>query len=534
MDQPRFELATIDIVIIIVYFIGVIAHGVYVSRKGNDGSEDYFLAGRNLPWYLIGFSLFASNMSGSSFVGLMGGTYAEGIALYNYEWTAALVLIFFAFFILPYFLRAKIHTVPEFLEKRFDVRSRRAYSAFTVLAVIFIDASAAVYAGGLVITQVFPIPLWQAAAILAAVAGVYTVLGGLSAVVVTDTVQAILLIIGSLIIFVLGLNEVGGWQALVQATPDEKYALILPPSDDFLPWPGLLGVVFVGFYFWSFNQFIVQRTLGAKNLSEGRKGALFAGLLKLPNIFIMVIPGLIALSLYPNLENPDLAFPALAFDLLPVGLRGVIMAALIAAIMSSLDSAFNAISSMVTMDFVKPLRPDTSQASLVRFGRIFTGVAMLIVAVYAPLIANFETLFGYLQSALSFLVPALVAIFFLGLFWKRANADGAFWTIILTLIIGIPLFILMEVTSIWSSSWGLPSIHFTYMGIVMFVLGGLLTAGISLATEAPDAEKVDEYAFTRENFRKDVAKVDKKWYLDFRYQSIVLGVIMVATVAYFW
>ena len=258
-------------------------------------------------------------MSGSSFVGLMGGTYANGIVIYNYEWTATLVLIFFAFFILPYFLRAKLHTVPEFLEKRFDQRSRRAYSAFTVLAVIFIDASAAVYAGGLVITQVFPIQLWLAAAILAAVAGLYTILGGLAAVVVTDTVQAILLIIGSLIIFVLGLNAVGGWEQMFTGVPTEQTSIIQPPSDDFVPWPGLLGVLFVGFYFWSFNQFIVQRTLGAKDLDEGRKGALFAGLLKLPNIFIMVLPGLIALQLYPNLSNPDLAFPALAFDLLPSG-----------------------------------------------------------------------------------------------------------------------------------------------------------------------------------------------------------------------
>ena len=533
MDQPQFELATVDIVIVIVYFVGVVAHGIYMSRKGNDSSEGYFLAGRGLPWYLIGFSLFASNMSGSSFVGLMGGTYANGIVIYNYEWTATLVLIFFAFFILPYFLRAKLHTVPEFLEKRFDQRSRRAYSAFTVLAVIFIDASAAVYAGGLVITQVFPIQLWLAAAILAAVAGLYTILGGLAAVVVTDTVQAILLIIGSLIIFVLGLNAVGGWEQMFAGVPTEQTSIIQPPSDDFVPWPGLLGVLFVGFYFWSFNQFIVQRTLGAKDLDEGRKGALFAGLLKLPNIFIMVLPGLIALQLYPNLSNPDLAFPALAFDLLPVGLRGLIMAALIAAIMSSLDSAFNAVSSMVTMDFVKPLRPDLSQINLVKIGRVFTGVAMVIVAVYAPLIANFETLFGYLQSALSFLVPALVAIFFLGLFWKRANADSAFYTIILTLVIGIPLFIMMEVTNVWNS-FGFPDVHFTYMGIFMFILGTLLVVGISLAGEEPDEERVRQYAFTRENYHKDVANVDKVWYRDFRYQSIGLAVMMAVVVVAFW
>ena len=209
------------------------------------------------------------------------------------------------------------------------------------------------------------------------------------------------------------------------------------------------------------------------------------------------------------------------------------MAALIAAIMSSLDSAFNAISSMVTMDFVQPLRPDFSQDRLVRIGRIFTGIAMVIVAVYAPLIANFETLFGYLQSALSYIVPALVAIFFLGLFWKRANADSAFYTIILTLLIGIPLFILKEVTGTWSA-WGLPDIHFTYMGIIMFILGALLMVGISLAGEEPDAEQVRQYAFTGENYRKDIASVDKVWYRDFRLQSIGLAVMMVVVIVAFW
>ena len=312
MGDAKFELAIIDYVIVVVYFIGILAHGLYVSRKNKDaGADGYFLAGRSLPWYLIGFSLFASNMSGSSFVGLMGGTYANGVVIFNYEWTAAFVLILFAIFILPSYLRAKVSTVPEFLERRYDVRSRRAFSAFTILAIMFIDTAGALYAGGLVIANVTGyLNLWTAVAVLALVAGIYTILGGLSAVVVTDTVQAILLICGAAILFWLGLNEIGGWDELFTGIPEEKQHLILPADDDFLPWTGLWGVVLLGFYYWTINQFVVQRTLGAKaRCKEGQVGAIFAGFLKIPNIFLMILPGLIALKLYPDLETPDLAFP---------------------------------------------------------------------------------------------------------------------------------------------------------------------------------------------------------------------------------
>ena len=534
MDQPQFDLATIDIIIIVLYFVGVIAHGVYMSRKGNEDAEGYFLAGRGLPWYLIGFSLFASNMSGSSFVGLMGGAYDNGIVIFNYEWTAALVLIFFSFFMLPYFLRANLFTIPEYLETRFDKRSRYAYSAFTVLAIMFIDTAGALYAGGLVITTVFSgFSLWQAVAVLAFVAGIYTILGGLSAVVVTDTVQAILLIVGATAIFIIGLNQVGGWSAMTSQLAPEQLSLIKPVDDDFLPWPGILGVLLLGFYYWTLNQFIVQRTLGARNLDEGRKGALFAGLLKLPNLFIMILPGVMALLLYPDLSNPDLVFPTLAFDLLPIGLRGLVMSALIAAIMSSLDSALNAASSLITLDFIKELRPETSQSTLVRLGRIITGIVMVIGAIYAPLIASFETLFEYFQSVLSYIIPAIVAVYIIGLFWKRINGNGAFWTILSGLIIGVPLFILKEVTNVWTNL-GLPPIHFTYMAVLMFVFAFVLMTVISYATEAPDPEKIRKYTFTRENYREDIKDLDVPWYKDFRYQSAGLFALMTGVVVYFW
>lgn len=531
--QPDFDLATLDIVIIVVYFVGVIAHGLWVSR-GQEGADDYFLAGRALPWYLIGFSLFASNMSGSSFVGLMGASYAEGLVVFNYEWTATVVLIFFAFFMLPYFLRAGLYTIPEFLEKRFDRRSRLAFAIFTVLAILFIDTAGALYAGGLAITTVFSgLALWEAVAVLALVAGGYTIMGGLAAVVVTDTVQAVLLVIGGAVICWFGLEKVGGWEAMVDQLSAEQMSLYRSAGDDFLPWPGILGVLLLGFYYWTLNQFVVQRTLGAKSLDQGRKGALLAGLLKIPNLFIMILPGVFAVLIYPNLARADLVFPTLAFDLLPIGFRGLVMTALIAAIMSSLDSALNAAATLVTMDFVKPASPDLSSEQLVTIGRVVTGVAVVIGAVYSPLIQNFETLFGYFQSVLSYVTPPIVAAYLLGLFWKRATADGAFAAILLGLVVGPPLFILKEITGAWAA-WGLPNLHYTYMGVLLFLLGAGLMGVVSLVTEAPDPKIAREYTFTRENYRRDLKGLDFDWAGDFRYQSAALLTLTVGVIVWFW
>ncbi|MEQ5828997.1 sodium:solute symporter [Sulfitobacter sp. NFXS29] len=527
MESAKFDLHLIDYAIVVAYFIGVVAHGIYVSRKQSGGSEDYFLAGRSLPWYLIGFSLFASNMSGSSFVGLMGGAYANGVVIFNYEWTAALVLILFAIFILPSYLRAKISTVPGFLEERYDVRSRRAFSLFTILAIMFIDTAGALYAGGLVISNVTGyLNLWAAVAVLALVAGIYTILGGLSAVVVTDTVQAILLIIGAAALFWIGLDEIGGWEELFTGTPEDMTHMILPADDDFLPWTGLLGVILLGFYYWTINQFVVQRTLGAKDLKEGQIGAIFAGFLKLPNIFLMVLPGVIALKLYPDLETPDLAFPTLAFELMPIGVRGLIMAALIAAIMSSLDSALNSAATLVVKDFAEPIF-NVSEDRQVWMGKLVTAGVMVFGAIYAPMIAGFESLFSYFQSSLSYIVPTIVVVYILGLMFKRLNGNGAFWTIMFGLIIGIPLFVLKEVTNYWTYM-GLPEIHYTVMSSIMMTIGIILHFGISYATSPKEKENIKDLVWQGEEAREIFTQWEKPLWQD---RTLWAGLLVVATLA---
>ena len=533
MSQGTFDLQLVDYAIIVVYFVGVIAHGLWVSR-GHESADDYFLAGRNLPWFLIGFSLFASNMSGSSFVGLMGASYDNGLVVFNYEWTAALVLVFFAIFMLPAFLRAGLYTIPQFLTTRYDKRSRIAYSAFTVFAIMFIDTAGALYAGGLVISNIIPgFTLWSAVAVLAIVAGVYTILGGLEAVVVTDTVQAILLVIGAGAIFVFGIDAVGGWDAMMSKLSPDQTSLIKTTGDDFLPWPGLLGVILLGFYYWTLNQFVVQRTLGARDLDQGRKGALFAGLLKLPNLFIMVLPGVFGILLFPGLNNPDMVFPTLAAELLPVGFRGLILTALIAAIMSSLDSALNAAATLVSIDFVKEAYPDIHDDTLVKVGRGFTVFAMVVGAIYAPSIRGFENLFEYFQQVLAYVTPPIVAVFLIGIFWKRANRHGGFWAIVSGLVVGVGLFLLKEVFGLWAPLGG-PELHYTYMAIVMFTFGAGVLATVSLATEQPDYDRIAEYTFTVDVFQRDLLNIGLPWYNDFRYQAAALMCGTLGLLLYFW
>ena len=522
-------LSSFDIAVVVLYLVVVVGLGLWAGR-GERNVTDYFLAGRALPWYLIGFSFFASNMSGASFVGLMGAAYEHGMVVFNYEWTAALVLIFFAVFMLPVFLRAGIFTVPEYLERRFDRRSRLAYAGFTILTLMFIDTAGALYAGGIVIGTAWPsVEIWQTSGVLAVLAGAYTVFGGLRAVVATDALQAVLMIAGAGLIVVFGLVEIGGWQALTERLDAARLRLVKPADDGFLPWPGILGVILLGFYYWTINQYFVQRALAARSLDQARKGALFGGLLKLPNVFLMIIPGLIAVALLPELDNPDRVFPTLAFELLPTGLRGLVLTALLAAIMSSLDSALNAAASLLTMDFVRPFRPAITDRALLRIGRGFTVLLIVIAALYAPFIEGFGSLFQYFQSTLAYLVPPIVAVYMAGLFWSRINPAGAFWGIAGGLASGLALFLLQQVSGAWPAL-GLPPVHFTYMAISLFVLTFVIMAAVSLAGPAPPDRPAAR--FGRSDLKPETAAAG--WYHDYRVQAAGLAALMAGFIAAFW
>ncbi|MDJ0841670.1 MAG: sodium:solute symporter [Acidobacteriota bacterium] len=518
-----FQLEGIDLAMVGLYTLFIIWIGFYIGSK-TKSSEDYFLAGRSLTWWLIGFSLFATNMSSTSLIGLAGSAYGEGIAVYNYEWMAAVVLAVFVIFFLPFYIRTRVSTVPEYFERRFDQRSRYYFSTLTIVGNIFIDTAGSLYAGGLVIQLVYPqIPLWQAVTALAVVAGLYTVAGGLKAVVYTDAIQAVLLLIGAGWITVQAYSAVGSWDAVTAVTPPEMLSLIKPADDPFLPWTGLLiGVPMLGFYFWCNNQFMVQRVLGAKSLEHGRWGALFAGFLKLPVILIMVLPGTMARVLYPDLERADMVYPTMMFDLLPVGLRGLVLTALLAAIMSSIDSTLNSASTLVTMDFVKKLRPKSDNRFLVWTGRLVTFIFMVVSALWAPQILKFPSLWQYLQSVLAYLCPPIVACFLIGTFWRRANATGAFVSLIAGHVVSLILLLMGT------------GIHYLIIPGILFIISGLVLVLVSLATAEPDAAKVEACTWTAALYREDgEALRGLPWYRNYRLGALVLLVITAVVVIAF-
>ncbi|MFB6230799.1 MAG: sodium/solute symporter, partial [Salinibacter sp.] len=493
-----------------------------------EDADDFFLGGRDFVWPLIGFSLFATNMSGASFVGLAGAGYNQGISVYNYEWSAAIILIFFIFFILPFYLRSGVYTMPGFLEKRYDVRSRRVFSGINLFFNMFIDAAGALYAGALVFVLLFDIPLWMAVAALALLAAIISVFGGLKAVVISDTVQAIMLIIGGTTVAIAAYLQLPSWGAVVDTAGKDALSIFKPPSDPEMPWPGLFtGVLVIGTYFWTSNQLIVQRTLGAKTINHGRWGSLFAGFLKLPVLFFMILPGTMALVLYPNLSNADMVFPTLVFDLLPAGVSGLVLAALVAAITSSIDSILNSASTLVTMDFVKPLYPDLSDRGVVLTGQVATAGALLVAIIWAPQIARFETLWGYLQSVLAYTTPPIVATFVGGIFWTRANRHGAFVTLLLGVSLGVVFFVLNEIMGVFA-------IQFLYAAGVSLVMSVLILVGVSLLTEPPPAEKTEKLTWDVSYWHAETEALERlAWWQNYRYHSILL-VLCTAVILYFF
>lgn len=527
-----FTVSTLDVAILIAYVLGVrIFFAWLVSRRmRGGGSEGYFLGGRRLTWPLIGLSFYVSNMSGSTFVALPGSAYHDGINAYNYEWMPALILIVFAVVMLPLYLRSRVVTAPEYLEKRFDQRPRLVFSGFLLVANTFIDAAAALYAGATVLQVLFPgLPLWSIVAAAALVAGLYIVVGGLEAVVLNDSVQAALIIIGGLVIGGMTLARVSSWDAVRAAAPPDALHLGLPATDPGMPWPGLVsGVLVVGLYFWCTNQFMIQRALGARSLNDGRLGAIFAGALKLPNLFILILPGVMATALYPDLERPDLVFPTLAFDLLPVGLRGVILAALAAAILSSLESIYNSASTLFTFDFVARLRPGLSDAQLVRTGRWATVGFMVLSALWAPQISRFPTLWQYLQSVLAYVTPPAVAVFVLGMLWRRATPSAATVTFAVGLPLGLAGWIASEVA-------GAFSIQYLYASGVMFGASCAVMVAVSLVTRPVDPARLRSTVWSRSMWAEDSAELrGVPWYRSWRILAATLVVVTAAIVAWWW
>lgn len=517
--SPKYELGFLDWFLLGLYFLIILAIGVSLAKK-NRGAEDYFLAGRGMLWPLIGVSLFASNISSTTLVGLAGEAYNTGISVFNYEWMASVVLVFFAIFLLPFILRAKVFTLPEFLEKRFDGSLRLYFSGLTLFLNIVVDTAGSLFAGALLLKLIFPeIDIGWTIAGLALVAGLYTVAGGLRAVIYTDALQTILLLIGAVVISVTAFVQVGGWSGMTEGLGHAQLSLIRPIGDPGVPWLGLLtGVPLLGFYFWCTNQFMAQRVLSARNVEQGRKGVLFAAFLKLPVLFLMVLPGTMAIHLFPDLPRPDLVYPTLMFELLPTGLLGLVLAGFVAALMSQIDSTLNAASTLVTMDFVRKWKPSLNDRDLMRIGRWVTIGFMILAAIWAPMIERFSSLFQYLQMVLSYTVPPIVAVYLVGTFSGRMNATGARFGVILGTVAGVGLFLLIGV-------FEKVDLHFLYAGPLLFLvsIGGIILG--TLRGPAPSAEQ-RALVWTPEFYRQETREMQGiRWWQNYRVISVFLLVV---------
>ncbi len=486
MGAPSLGLSAVDLAIVVIYFVVTVVFGIAVSRR-QENAEDFFLAGRTMPWWIIGLSLFASNISSTTLVGLAGEGYGAGIAVFNYEWMAAVVLVFFIFFILPSILRSQAYTMPELLERRFNTGARVYFSLLTLFLNIVVDTAGSLYAGGLLVQVIWPsVSLWLSIPVLAVVAGLYTSVGGLKAVMVTDAVQATILLLGSVLIAGFAFETAGGWAEVAQAVSAERLSLVRPLDDPNMPWLGLVtGVPLLGFYFWCTNQFMTQRVLSARDLNHARWGCLFAGFLKLPVLFIMVLPGTAAAVIYPQLERPDLVFPTLMLDLLPVGVAGLVCAGFLAALMSQIDSTLNGAATLVTMDFVKRWRPAMTDAGVLTTGRVVTVLFMLLAVVWAPQLGQFGSLFQYLQKILSYAVPPVLSLFLIGWFWRGANSTGSNLALFGGTTAGAVLFVLVEVS-------GAVPLHFLYVVPILFAAScSMLVVGSLLGSADISAEARD-------------------------------------------
>jgi SSS family solute:Na+ symporter len=446
------NLSILDICIFAAYCALILAIGLFVSRnkKGKKkDSSDYFLAGHGLAWWTIGASIIAANISAEQFIGMSGSGYAIGLAMATYEWIAALGLIIVAKWFLPIFLQKRIYTMPQFLEQRFDKRVKNVMTIFWLSAFIFINLTSIMYLGALTIEKVMGIPLMAGVLFLAIFAGIYSIYGGLKAVAITDVVQVIFLVGGGLITTFIAVNTLGAGEGIVKGfanlyeSSHDKFHLILKPSHPgYKDLPGLSviigGLWVANLYYWGCNQYIIQRALAAKSVNEAQKGMQFAGLLKLLIPIIVVIPGIAVYAMGVELGKSDEAYPWLLSHLIPSGIKGLTFAALIAAIVSSLASMMNSISTIFTMDIYKPyLEKGASETKLVKVGRLSSFTALLIAIAIVPALTTLDQAFQYIQEFTGFISPGALAIFLTGFFYQKATSNGALLAAIGTFVFSI-------------------------------------------------------------------------------------------------
>lgn len=485
-----------DYAVVAGYFILVFAVAFVVSRKRKQkesgASAEYFLGGRTLGWFAIGASLFASNIGSEHLVGLAGAGAKGDFPAVQFELLAAFILLLLGWLFVPFYLRTGVFTMPEFLEKRYDAWSRSYLSWVSILSYVLTKISVTIAAGGIIFTAFLGIDFWTGAIIVVVATGLYTVLGGLKAVIYTDTIQMFIFLAGALALTFYGLQAVGGWSEVKVLAGADALQLWRPMNDPDFPWTGiLLGAPILGIWYWCTDQFIVQRVLSAKNVVEARRSTIFAGYLKILPLFLFVIPGVIGLALYnkgvldfpqgPNGAEYDAVLPVMTMQLLPAGLRGLVVAGLLAALMSSLSSVFNSSSTLFTLDIYKKYRPESTEKHLVRVGQVCTLVLTGLGLLWIPMLQIIEGgLFQKLQSIQAFISPPIAAVFLLGLFNKKLNANGAKWALISGAVIGV-LRLILEINKPALTGFPLAfaEINFLHFALILFLFCSALLIGVS-------------------------------------------------------
>lgn len=518
-------LANIDIAIICLYAVSIFVLAQWVSReKGTHkkNAQDYFLASRTLPWWAIGTSLIAANISAEQIIGMSGSGYVIGLGIASYEWMAALTLIIVGKYFLPIFLKNGIYTMPEFLERRFNTKVRTVMAIFWLGVYVFVNLTAILWLGATAVHTVTGIEVQTALIALGIFAGAYALYGGLKAVALTDIVQVSLLVLGGLIISYIALNRISGGTGIIAGFHEltvrfpEKFKMILPASNPhYKDLPGLsvlLGGMWVmNVSYWGFNQYIIQRALGAKDIREAQKGIVLAAFLKLLMPVIIVLPGIAAAALVPNLARPDEAYPHL-MAMLPTGILGLVFAALIAAIVASMGSKINSIATIFTMDVYRPLRPQASEQQLVLVGRITAAVALIVAGLAArPLLGSFDQAFQYIQEFTGFFTPGICVIFLLGMFWERCTAAAALVAAVGSALLSFTLKIF----------W--PSLPFMDRVGVVF----LACLGVAIVLSLLQARRVAA-------LRVDLQNIDYSTSTGFNVAAATVSAILIALYAIWW
>ncbi|HLE33204.1 MAG TPA: sodium:solute symporter [Bacteroidota bacterium] len=581
-------MTTLDWIVIAIYFGGLLVLAWWVIKKGKDTADDYFLAGRNLGWWIVGASIFASNIGSEHLVGLAGSGATSGVAMAHYELHAWCLLVL-GWVMIPFYIRSKVFTMPEFLERRFSPTARWVLSLISLVAYVLTKIAVGIFAGGIVFGSLLPEmqvqigdvvfdSFWIGSVLVVLLTGLYTVLGGMRAVAYTEALQTFILVLGSVLLTYFGLSRLGGWEEMRVTLGSEMFNLWKPlvPAgmegtwepvkettriawyfNGNYPWLGmLLCAPIIGLWYWTTDQYIVQRALGAPSEREARRGTIFAAFLKLLPVFIFIIPGMIWLALAKTGKIPEFgamldangnaasdqaqaAFALMVKYVMPVGLRGLVVAGLLAALMSSLAGAFNASSTLFTIDFYQKFRPQATQHQLVWIGRVATMILVLIGLLWIPVIRGGRGLYDYLQGVQGYLAPPIFVVFFFGVFMKRLNAKGCLSALIVGFLLGAFRLIVDTPVALKLSGfengysegslfWFVNNVYFQYYSLFIFLVSVAVMIGVSYMTEKPPEQQIIDltYQTMSEDHRKETRASWNRW--DLISSGVVLLLILMA------